>query len=94
MTLTNPQHSITYDRPAGRVMLAFHGDRDMIVIELDPEDVPGLINDLMRARHDARRDRRQIPAGFPRSGPDSKQPQPARTATPGPLAQRIGDRRR
>jgi hypothetical protein len=94
MILVNPRHSIVYDHLAGRVTLAFHGDRDMIVIEFAPEAVPGLINDLMRARHDAKRDRRQIPARFPRSGPDSKWPQPVRTATPGPLARHIGAHRR
>jgi hypothetical protein len=51
IALVNPEHSARHDPLSGLVLIEFGADDDQVVVTLDPEAVPALIDRLMKARH-------------------------------------------
>jgi hypothetical protein len=77
-TLLDPQHSSTYDPRADRIVISFRDGRAGLVVEFDPDNVPGLINGLMQARAEAKKARKPVPLPPPlvRPAAPSARPEP------------------
>jgi hypothetical protein len=56
-TLLNPPHSVAYDPSIDRIVLTLRplDGSPAVVVELDPDEAPPLINSLMLARSQAKR---------------------------------------
>lgn len=82
-TLLNPAHGVAYDAATDRIVIALRDGRDSVVVELDPEGTPALINALMAARNAAKLARKAVALPPPMTRPMTC-PRPKPPAVPGP----------
>jgi hypothetical protein len=68
-TLLNPSHVAAYDPASGRIVLTLRDGRESVVIELEADATPPLINALMKARAESKRSGAAAPP-VPEPAPD------------------------
>jgi hypothetical protein len=78
-TLLNPSHVAAYDPHRDRITLMLRDGRDVAVADLDPDELPGLIDALMAARCAAKKARKPVPLPPPIRRPEPM-PAPGRTS--------------